>query len=153
MIRLIVNIIETEHEKSLTNRELKSKCFFYARKTFQGKLFINIDTGRKILVSRDGLDEWYHKTKSRDQSVSIKSLDTLLENGKMIDRTNDKYERQYVKGFLYLSALCKINGTEYKAIISIKETKDNPDKFYHYYLQDMNLVEVRLIGNLSYYLV
>jgi len=113
--------------------------FPYAREKFQGKLFKNTDTDRDILVSRDGLDEWFNKTKSRDQALSIKRLDGLLESGKMIDQTGDNYKRQYVEGFIYFSASCKVNGTEYNAVISVKQTKGNPDKFYHYYLQGIKI--------------
>jgi hypothetical protein len=132
-------ITETDQEKRLTDRELKRECFLFARGNFQGKLFNNTDTGRDILVSRDGLDEWYNKTKSRDQALSIKRLDNLLENGKLIDQSGDNYKRQYVEGFVYLSAPCKVNGTDYNAIISVKQTKNNPDKFYHYYLQGIKI--------------
>ena len=128
-------IVENDHEKRLTDRELKKECFLYARENFQGKLFKNAYTGRDILVSRDGLDEWYNKTKSRDQALSIKRLDKLLENGRLSDRSDDNYKRQYVEGFIYLSASCKVSGTDYNAVITVKQTKDNPDKFYHYYLR------------------
>jgi hypothetical protein len=133
------SIIETDHEKGLSNKELKKECFLYARKKFQGKFFKNTDIGRDILVSRNGLDEWYNKTKSRDQALSIKGLDKLLENGKFINRSDDNYKRQYVEGFIYLSASCTVNGTDYNAVITVKQTKGNPDKFYHYYLQGIKI--------------
>ena len=133
------SIAETDREKELSDRELKKECFRYARENFQGKFFTNFDTGRNILVSRDGLDEWYNKTKSRDQSLSIKILNKLLENGKIIDRSNDKYKRQYVEGFIYLSASCTVNNTGYNAVITVKQTKEKPDKFYHYYLQNIKI--------------
>ncbi|MCL1930810.1 MAG: hypothetical protein FWF55_03285 [Treponema sp.] len=132
-------ITETDHEKRLTDRELKRECFMYAREKFQGRFFKNADTGRDILVSRDGLDEWDNKTKSRDQALSIKILDNLLENGKLIDQLGDNYKRQYVEGFVYFSASCTVNGTDYNAVITVKQTKDNPDKFYHYYLQSIKI--------------
>ena len=138
--RKVDNVVtETDHEKELTDRELKKECFLYAREKFQGRLFNNTDTGRDILVSRDGLDEWYNKTKSRDQSLSIKILDRLLEDGKQIDQTGDKNKRQYVEGFIYFSAFCKVNEKSYNAVVTIKQTKGNPDKFYHYYLKDIKI--------------
>jgi hypothetical protein len=133
------SVIETDRERRLTDRELKKECFLYAREKFQGKSFKNTDIDRDILVSRDGLDEWYNKTKSRDQAVSIKRLDKLLENGKLIDRSDDNYKRQYVEGFIYLSASCTVNGTDYNAVITVKQTKGNLDKFYHYYLQGIKI--------------
>jgi hypothetical protein len=135
----IINIAETDREKELTDRELKRECFLYARENFQGRLFSNTDTGREILVSRNGLDEWNNKTKSRDQALSIKKLDTLLENGKFIDQSDDRYKRQYVEGFMYLSAPCRVNGTDYNAIITTKQTKGNMDNFYHYFLQNIKI--------------
>jgi hypothetical protein len=132
-------LVETDHEKGLTDRELKKECFLYARENFQGKSFNNAETGRNILVSRDGLDEWYNKTKSRDQALSIKRIDKLLENGKKIDQSGDDYKRQYVEGFIYFSTSCMVNGRDYNAVITVKQTKGNPDKFYHYYLQDIKI--------------
>jgi hypothetical protein len=122
-------IIETDREKGLSDRDLKRECFQYARENFQGKIFKNTDIDRDILVSRDGLDEWYNKTKSRDQAVSIKKLDKLLENGKLIDRSDDNYKRKYVEGFIYLSAFCTVNGTDYNAVITVKQTRGSLDKF------------------------
>jgi hypothetical protein len=34
-------VTETDHEKGLTDRELKKECFLYAREKFQGRLFKN----------------------------------------------------------------------------------------------------------------
>jgi hypothetical protein len=31
------------------------------------------------------------------------------------------------------------DGTAYNAIVTIKQTKGNPDKFYHYYLQNIKI--------------
>jgi len=129
------SILETDHEKGLSDRELKKACFIYARENFQGRFFNNAYSGRGILVSRDGLDEWYSKTKSRDQSLSIKRLDTLLESARQINRSKDNYGRPYVEGFVYFVAPCMVNGTDYSAIITVRQTKGNPDKFYHCYLR------------------
>jgi len=145
------SIDETGHEKKLDDIALKRECFNYARQNFQGKFFTNIDIGRSIGVSRDGLDEWFNKTRSRDQALSIKKLDALLENGRLVCHADDNKKRQYVEGFLYLLTPCTVNGTSYNAVISIKQTKDNhnPDKFYHYYLQDIKIEPHSGIGTSS----
>jgi hypothetical protein len=132
-------ICELDSEKALSDRELKKECFLYAKRNFQGKCFKNIDTGRDIIVSRDGLDEWYSKTKSRDQTISIKILDKLLENGKLINKLTDKYQRRNVESFIYFSVSCIVNGTSYKAMISVKQTKGNFNKFYHYFLKSIKI--------------
>ena len=95
------SIVETDHEKTLADRELKKECFIFAREKFQGKKFRNIDIDRDILVSRDGLDKWYNSTKSREQSISIKKLDTILENSKQIDSMADRKNRHTVDGYTY----------------------------------------------------
>ena len=133
------SINETDHEKVLSDKEFKKACFLYARDNFQGKYFYNVDTGLNILVSRDGLDKWYSKTKSRDQALSIKKLDKLLQEGKFINELSDKYKRQYVEGFIYLFAACKVNENDYDAVITVKQTKGNPGKFYNYFLQNIKI--------------
>ena len=136
---MTLSITETDYEKKLTDRELKKECFLFARENFQGKFFNNSHTGRDILVSRNGLDEWYSKTKSRDQALSIKQLGKMLENSKLIGESGDNYKRLYVEGFVYFSVLCKVNETEYDATITIKQTKGNPENFYCYYLQNIKI--------------
>jgi hypothetical protein len=76
----IPEIWETAEEKRLSNRELKIRCFNLARQHFQGKAFKNKSVQQDITVSR-GLGEWKTVTKSREQAISIKFLNILLENG------------------------------------------------------------------------
>jgi len=76
-------IIETDDERGLSIDELRRKCLIYAQQNFQGKSFINKDTGRVIQVSHQGLGEWKMKSKTREQILSIKILDKLLENIKI----------------------------------------------------------------------
>jgi len=77
----IPEIWETEEEKKLSDRNLKNKCFDFARQHFQGKKFKNKSIQKDIAVSRDGLSEWKTVTKSRDQAISIKILDSLMKSG------------------------------------------------------------------------
>jgi len=96
-------IAETDHEKRLTDRELKKENFLYARKNFQGKTFKNAGIGRDILVSRDGLNKWSYATKSREQSISIKKLDIILEKCEMAGSDTDRKNRHSVDGFTYFT--------------------------------------------------
>ncbi|GHU18631.1 hypothetical protein FACS1894163_10840 [Spirochaetia bacterium] len=57
----------------MSDPDLKKECFKYARQSFQGKRFTNKETGREIIVSKDGLEEWKNKSKSREQILSIKN--------------------------------------------------------------------------------
>jgi hypothetical protein len=133
MVRIII-ISETEEEKALSDFELK-KCYFgYARQKFQGKKFMNKNTGIEIQVSREGLGEWKTKTKSREQILSIQKLDKLLENSEFMKFEKDTKNRRHIAGFDYYAQNIKINNKEYIAVLTIKKTLDEGDKYYHHYL-------------------
>jgi hypothetical protein len=130
---------ETDAEKNLTDYELKRACFNYARARFQGKKYLNGDAGREILVSRDGLDEWYSKTKSREQALSIKILDDLLASSKLSKSDTDRKGRNDVQSMNHFSRNCMVNGKMYEAGITIRTTREHGDKYYHHYLADIEI--------------
>jgi hypothetical protein len=132
-------IDENESEKGLSNYELKRECFSYAKERFQGKKYLNHDTGREILVSRDGLDEWYSKTRSREQALSIKILDDLLISSKLSKPDTDRKGRDDVKSMDHFSRNCIINGKAYEARITIRTTREHGDKYYHHYLANIEI--------------
>jgi hypothetical protein len=68
-------IWETEEDKPLSIGQLKYKYLQIARQKFQGKVFINKDTGNPIRVSRDGIMEWWKKSRRREHIISVQSLD------------------------------------------------------------------------------
>jgi hypothetical protein len=133
------SINETDSEKMLSDQELKKTCFDYARNTFQGKKFTNKETGREIIVSKDGIGEWKTKTKSREQTLSIKILDRLLENALHTHDTTDKQNRKNIDKISYFSSNCKVNGKEYNAVITVRNIKNYGDKYYHHYLEDIKI--------------
>jgi hypothetical protein len=135
----VVRIDATEAEELLSDKELRNSCFAFARAAFQGKTFMNSDTGRQIIVSSDGLGEWKSKTKSREQILSIKILDQLLENGIFDHDAPDETHRKEIEGFSYYKTLCVINGQPFTAIISIKRVKNYGDKYYHHYLENVSV--------------
>ena len=63
----IPEIWEAEEEKSLSVGQLKYNYLQIARQKFQGKVFTNKDTQNPIRVSRDGIMEWWRKSKKRGQ--------------------------------------------------------------------------------------
>jgi hypothetical protein len=132
-------INETDTEKNLPDQELKKVCFEYARNEFQGKKFTNHDTGREIIVSKDGIGEWKTKSKSREQTLSIKILDKLLENSLHTHDVSDKQNRKNIEKISYFSGICIINDKEYNAIITIRRIKNYGDKYYHHYLEDIKI--------------
>ncbi|GHV76794.1 hypothetical protein AGMMS49942_16150 [Spirochaetia bacterium] len=134
----IPEISETGEEKALSDKELKTACFNFARRHFQGKAFRNKSTNQNITVSRGGLGEWKTKTRSRDQIVSIKILDKLLIHGTYWKDADDTEEDPNIDKYLYFRQNCKINSTEYTAIITIRVYKqDKRHKYYHHYLNDV----------------
>ena len=132
-------IAETDHEKELNDRELKKESFLYAQRNFQGKIFKNADIGRGILVSRDGLDKWYNSTKSREQSISIKKLDAILENSIKINSEIDRKNRHTVDGYTYFTNSMNINGKPYKIILLTRETHKKKSKYYYHFLEDKKI--------------
>jgi len=132
-------IIETDHEKSLPLHDLKGECLAYAREQFQGKKFINRATGREIIVSKDGLGEWKSKSKSREQVLSVKILDKLLENAIFDHDMDDKLGRKNIEKILYFHSLCVIGNNKYNAVITIRMIKNYGEKYYHHYLEDSKI--------------
>jgi hypothetical protein len=132
-------IAETGHEKGLADRELKNECFLYARRYFQGKIFKNTDTGRGILVSRDGLDKWYNSTKSREQSISIKKLDAILENSIKVNSEIDRKNRHTVDGYTYFTNSMAVNGKPYKITLLTRETHKKESKYYYHFLEGVKI--------------
>jgi hypothetical protein len=131
------SISETECEKDMSDRELKQHCFEYARHAFQGKTYKNKESGRDIIVSKDGHGEWKTKTKSREQIISVKILDKLLENGSFDHDAEDKQKRKNIEKISYFHSDCTVHGAQYKAVITIRKIKNYGDKYYHHYLEDI----------------
>jgi len=132
-------IFENDHEKSLSFHDLKRECHAYARQHFQGKKFVNKATGREITVSKDGLGEWKTKSKSREQVLSVKILDKLLENGIFDHDMDDKLGRKNIEKIIYFHSLCVIGNNKYNAVITIRKIKNNGEKYYHHYLEDIKI--------------
>jgi hypothetical protein len=131
------SIIETENE--LSDRELKASCYEYAKAHFQGKKYHNKEANSLIIVSRDGLGEWKTKSKSRDQILSIKILDQLLENAAFSHAEPDKLNRKNITGISYFNCRCSINGHIYNTIITVRDIKNYGYKYYHHYLEDIKI--------------
>ena len=132
-------VIENNREKKLSIHELKKECFVYARNHFQGKKFTNIATGRDIIVSKNGLGEWKSKSKSREQILSVKILDKLLEYGIFDHDADDEQGRKNIEKILYFNSPCVINNKEYNAVITIRRIKNYGDKYYHHYLDEIKV--------------
>lgn len=86
-------ISETVEDKKLDDTALKEKYKAYAKENLQGNSYHNADTDTDIRISRDIIDEWQSKTKSRDQILSIQALDKLIETAVEINTVKDRKGR------------------------------------------------------------
>ena len=75
----VPEIWEPEEEKGLSVGKLKYCYLQIAKQRFQGKVFINKDTNDPIRVSRDGIMEWWRKTRKREHIISVQLLEYFLE--------------------------------------------------------------------------
>jgi hypothetical protein len=132
-------LTETEMEKTMNNYDLKRVCYSYAKDNFQGKTFVNKETGRAISVSRSGIGEWRAKSKSREQILSIKILDKLLENARHDHDASDEANRLDIEKISYFRCQCKINSENKEAIITVRNIRNEGDKYYHHYLDDIKI--------------
>jgi len=130
---------ETNEECILSIGELRNVCLSFAQQNFQGKTYINKETGKEIHVSRQGLGEWKMKSKTREQLLSIKILDKMLENAHFDHNAPDKKGRPDIDFFSYFNSICVINGIVFQAIITVKKTTTHGDKYYHHYLQNIKI--------------
>lgn len=137
-------ITETADDKQLDTAALKAKYLAFAKKWFQGNSYHNADTDTDIRVSRDVLDEWQSKTKSREQILSIKALDRLLETAVETNTVADRKGRPEIGSVKYFEAGLTVDDKTYKAHLTVKEIQNADNKAYHYYLEDVTLEDIIL---------
>ena len=133
-------IWEKEEEKSLSIGQLKYSYLQLARQKFQGKVFTNKDTQNPIRVSRDGLMEWWRKSRKREHIISVQLLDFFLENGIFIGESPDYKNRPEIEGASTFESACKVNGVLFRVIITIRKGVDDIAKFRHYTLKNVRFV-------------
>jgi len=129
----------TEEEKSLSIGQLKYCYLQIAKQRFQGKVFINKDTQNPIKVSRDGIMEWWRKSRRREHIVSVQLLDFFLENGIFIGESPDYKNRPEIEGASLFESVCKVNGKLYTVIITIRKGVDDIAKLRYYTLRNVQL--------------
>lgn len=139
-VTAIPELSETEEDTKLSPRELRDKNFKWALNNFRGKNFVNKSINKNISVSRGGLGEWKTVTKSREQALSVRILDILLENGMCWKEEPPKNSDPNIEKVVYFRQQCRINGKDYTAIITVKVYKAKErHKYYHHYLDDLML--------------
>ena len=137
-------IRETTEDKALDNAALKDKYMSYAKEHFQGNSYHNADTDTDIRVSRDIIDEWRSKTKSREQILSMQALDKLIESAVQTNTAEDRHYRPEIESVKYFEAGLTVNDKTYKAHLTVKEIQNKDNKAYHYYLEDVSLEDIAI---------
>ena len=138
----IPEIWETEEEKPFSIGQLKYHYLQIARQRFQGKVFTNKDTQNPIRVSRDGIMEWWRKSRKREHIISVQLLDFFLENGKFIGTHPDYKNRPEIEGASLFESACKVNGKSFQVIITIRKGVDDIAKFRYYTLKNVKFLPV-----------
>jgi hypothetical protein len=132
----IPEIWEPEEERSLSIGQLKYCYLQIARQRFQGKVFTNKDTGKPIKVSKDGIMEWWRKSRRREHIISVQLLDFFLENGTFVEENPDYLDRKKIISASQFKGYCKINGKPYKVLITTRRAIYDIDKFRYFALKE-----------------
>ena len=94
---------DTEQEKCIC---LKKACYEYAKEHFRGKTFFNINRQTFINVSKRGLDEWYSKSKSLEQIISICHLDEILKFSVYTHSAENEHKKDRSRAFFDYYECC-----------------------------------------------
>jgi hypothetical protein len=136
----IPEIWEAEEEKGFSIGQLKYSYLQIARQRFQGRVFTNKDTQNPIRVSRDGIMEWWRKSRKREHIISVQLLDFFLENGIFTGESPDYKNRPEIEGASFFESACKVNGVSFRVIITIRKGVDDIAKFRYYTLKNVKLL-------------
>ena len=130
-----------DKKEYLELKQLKIQCLEFAEQNFRGNIYKNISSGHEITVSKKGLNEWFSKSKTIEQILSIKSLDTILTNATYSHSSkNTKNLEQNAPSYEYYIYPIMINNTNYIAIVTIRVIKEGADDkyiYYHHYLDNI----------------
>jgi len=139
----IPEIWETEEDKKFSIGQLKYHYLQIAKQRFQKKIFTNKDTQNPIRVSRDGLMEWWRKSRKREHIISVQLLDFFLENGIFIGENPDYKNRPEIEGVNQFESVCKVNGKSFKVIITVRKGINDIAKFRYYTLKNVKFLPVQ----------
>jgi len=137
----IPEIGETEEDKEISTGQLKYRYLKIARQKFQGKVFTNKDTGKPIRISKDGIMEWWRKSRKREHIISVQLLDFFLENAIFTGENPDYLGRRKIVGVSHFESKCTINGKLFLVIITTRKALYDIDKLRYYSLKDMDTVQ------------
>jgi len=133
----ICEIRESVEENGLSVGQLKHCYLQLAKRDFQGRVFVNKDTKKPIRVSKDGLMEWWRKSRKREHIVSVQLLGFFLENAVFVGESPDYKNRPEIEGASRFESVCKVNGRYFRVVVTTRKGINDIDKFRYYALKDM----------------
>ena len=136
----IPEIWETGEDKILSTGKLKYRYLQTAKQNFQGKVFINKNTKNPIRVSKDGIMEWWRKSKRRVHIISVQLLDFFLENAVFVEESPDYKNRPEIESASQFESVCMVNDIFFKVIITIRKGVDDIAKFRYYTLKKQEFI-------------
>lgn len=120
---------------------LKRSLYKWAKENLRGVTVVNELSGNTIEISTQGIDEWYSKSKSKEQIKSITLLPEILKAARFTHHGKNVHsERKNAPKFEYYECPLEIDEKGYNAIISIKIVVENiGDRriYYHHYLDEL----------------
>lgn len=143
----LVNVVDEKNKKEFSL--LKKECLQYAIDHFLGNKYPNSSSGElvEIEVSKKGLNDWFSKTKTKDQAKSIKKLDSLLLSAKYTHSAPLYHGTNTDTGsYDYYESKFTIEDREYMAIFSIKSMTEGKGEiarkrkiYHHHYLDTIKI--------------
>ena len=132
-------IWETEEEKALSIGKLKHYYLQITKKNYQGKVIINKNTMKPIRISKDGIMEWWRKSRKREHIISVQLLGFFLENAIFTDESPDYKNRPEIECATKFESACKINDKLFKVIITVRKSVGDISKFKYYTLKSIEI--------------
>jgi len=133
----VPEIWEKEEEKTLSIGQLKYCYLQIARQKFQGNIYTNKSTKKPIRVSKEGIMEWWKKSRKREHIVAVQALDWFLENAAFIEENPDYMGRNKIISASIFDGMCKVNGKLFGVIITTRRAIYDIDKFRYFALREI----------------
>ena len=120
---------------------LKRLLYKWAKANLRGTSVVNEASGNTIEISAQGIDEWFSKSKSKEQIQSIYLLPQILRTAKKTHvAKNNHSERKNAPLFEYYECPIEMQKNNFNVVVSVKlivEKLGNRRIYYHHYLEDL----------------
>jgi hypothetical protein len=129
----IPEIWETQEEKKLTVKELKTKYTKYAYTHFiktPSLVLTNKKTEWKIEITTRVIKEWWKKSRTRPRILALQLLDTMIKNAILVKTAKDEKNTIGIESVSEFECWCNIEDKLYKVRIIVKK---QPDRYFAYY--------------------